>query len=68
MDRRRLRDEAMKVLENGGSYRDALETAAVMGALDDAPEIKLIVPIRFRKRYEDMHSHQTEENDGTDLD
>jgi hypothetical protein len=64
MDRRRIRDEAIEALMHGGSYRDTVETEVTLGALDDAPDIKMQVPIRFRKRYEDM----TKETDGTDLD
>lgn len=64
MDRRRLHEEAIEALMNGGSYKDTLETGVVMGALDDMPEIKLQVPIRFRKRYEDMKK----ETDGTNPD
>jgi hypothetical protein len=63
MDRRRLREEALEALMNGGSYKDTLETGVTLGALEDAPDIKLVVPIRFRKRYEDM-----KENSGTDQD
>lgn len=54
MDRQRLRKEALEVLLQGGSYREARETEAAMKALLDAPDIPMLVPIRFRKRYEDM--------------
>jgi hypothetical protein len=64
MDRRRIREEAIEALMNGGSYRETVETEAAMGALDGAPTIHMQVPIRFRKRYEDMRK----ELDGTDPD
>lgn len=54
MDHRALRNEAFEVLMEGGSYRDVVEVAAAMESLDNAPPLRLQVPIRFRKRYEDM--------------
>lgn len=54
MDHRKLREEALRALFSGGSYRDVVETEVTLNALDRAPEIPLSVPIRFRKRYEDM--------------
>lgn len=38
----------------GGSYKDAVATESVTDGLLSAPDIKLRVPIRFQKRYEDM--------------
>lgn len=49
-----IRDEALRALMRGESYRDAVATETVMEGLDSAPAIPLQVPIRFRKRYEDM--------------
>lgn len=56
MDHKKLREEALRALFNGGSYRDAVETEVTLDALDRAPNIPLIVPIRFRERYERMTS------------
>ncbi len=49
-----VRDEALRALMAGDSYREAVATEIVMDGLVSAPEIHLQVPIRFRKRYEDM--------------
>jgi len=54
MDHKKLREEGLSALFNGGSYRDAVETEAVFGIMDEMPNIPLSVPIRFRERYERM--------------
>ena len=54
MDHRKLREETLRALFSGGSYKDVVETEVTLDALNRAPNIHLIVPIRFRERYERM--------------
>lgn len=56
-----LREEGLKALLEGGSYRDTVSTEVTMDALNDAPDIPLSVPIRFQERYK-------KEEDGADTD
>ena len=63
---RKARDEALKVLMEGGSYRGALDTAEAMAALNNVPTLKLHVPIRFRKRYEDMANDRSDPDTESD--
>lgn len=59
-----MRAAAIRALLEGGNYHEALVTEGVLAALEDISEIPITVPIRFRKRYEDMK----EEHDRSDPD